>query len=273
MNNFNGSPQTRCRNMSCRPNESQRMEIILCSMELEEIQKNIIRERYIRILSNFKHRSSRYSFLYHIGHFIITVGSLIVPALMSIQYTDSGMNSDEGHTDFQDNIYWITWVVSLLVTMSNGIINLFKIDKKYYFIHTITEKLRSEGWQFMSLTGRYAVQNTTHRNQFIYFCHQVEKIKMRQIEEEYYRQEQDKKDSHNSPVSNTQKQEDINNLYPPSPNKPIYQTISGNVTSDVANIVKSIVESNKSQIQEIIASENMVASADDNEKSVNVVVE
>ena len=33
---------------------------------------------------------------------------------------------------------------------------LVKIDKKYYFLNTTLERLRSEGWQYFSLTGRYS---------------------------------------------------------------------------------------------------------------------
>jgi hypothetical protein len=123
----------------------------------------------------------------------MTVGSLIVPALLSIQYTNSATTeviSDPG--TFEYRIYWATWVISLLVTMSNGLISVFKIDKKYYIAHTTLEHLRSEGWQFLELSGRYSGFYTpsvvpTHTNQFIFFCSSVEKIKMKQVEEEYYK--------------------------------------------------------------------------------------
>jgi hypothetical protein len=52
------------------------------------------------------------------------------------------------------------------------------------------EQLRSEGWQYLELSGRYSGfygPNPTHENQFIYFSHAVEKIKMRQVEEEYFK--------------------------------------------------------------------------------------
>ncbi len=93
----------------------------------------------------------------------------------------------------ETQIYWVTWGISLLVTISNGILTLFKIDKKYYFLHTTYEQLQSEGWQFLELTGRYSgILNRhkripTHANQFLYFCYAIEKIKMKQVEEEYFK--------------------------------------------------------------------------------------
>ena len=81
----------------------------------------------------------------------------------------------------ENQLYWITWVISLLVTTSNGLLTLFKNDNKYLYLHTNTERLTSEGWQYTQLSGRYSGFHTpdkqpTHANQFIFFCHTVEKI-------------------------------------------------------------------------------------------------
>lgn len=79
-----------------------------------------------------------------------------------------------------------------MVTMANGLHNVFKIDKKYYFLHTVLNQIKSEGWQYLELSGRYSGFKTpnqlpSHDNQFVYFCHIIEKIKLKQIEEEYYK--------------------------------------------------------------------------------------
>jgi hypothetical protein len=78
------------------------------------------------------------------------------------------------------------------VTMCNALMALVKLDKRYYLVHTTLELLVSEGWQFLQLTGKYSGFHTqgvqpTHENQFIFFCQSVEKIRMRQVEEEYYK--------------------------------------------------------------------------------------
>lgn len=152
--------------------------------DITELQKKIIKQRYITVVNIFSKRCCRLSYLYHSMRVIITVGSLFVPALLSIQYTSAN--------ELATHIYWTTWTISLLVTISNGILSVFKIDKKYFFLHTTLEQLRSEGWQYLQLSGRYSGFYTpnevpTHINQFTYFCHIVEKIKMKQVEEEYYK--------------------------------------------------------------------------------------
>jgi hypothetical protein len=68
----------------------------------------------------------------------------------------------------------------------------------------VLERLRSEGWQFLELTGRYAgpllhnSEEATHKNQYRLFCHYVEKIKLSQIEDEYYKYD----DAHNPMTHN-----------------------------------------------------------------------
>ena len=172
----------------CRESEEERYEAVLESAIVDEHFKNSIRRRYIHMLREYQTRAFCYSLLYHIGHLIITVGSLVVPALLSVQYTDSV-------EQYQTQIYWLTWTLSLFVSMFNGVIVLFKVDKKYHSLHTTLERLRSEGWQYLELTGRYTGnllhngEEPTHKNQYRFFCHYVEKIKLSQIEEEYYKYE------------------------------------------------------------------------------------
>ena len=114
---------------------------ILDKIQLNDINKEIIRQRYLPILKTLQRRASNYSIIFYIGHIIITVGSLFVPALLSIQYADT-TNNDSFNKAFQIQIFWTTWVISLLVTIFNGVLTLFKIDKKYYFLNTMLERIR-----------------------------------------------------------------------------------------------------------------------------------
>ena len=160
---------------------------------LEDLQKLILHQRFLSVVKNFESRCYTFSILFHVMRILVSIGSLIVPALLSIQYSNTSSTTTIKDPDsFAYEIYWATWVISLLVTTSNGILTVFKIDKKYYFLHTTKEQLRSEGWQYLELSGRYSGFYTpgkvsSHSNQFIYFCHAIEKIKMHQVEEEYFK--------------------------------------------------------------------------------------
>ena len=215
------------------------IESVLNNIDLPLIQKQHIQARYINMLENFKKRVRKYSIIFFTGHFVITVGSLFVPALLSIQNSNVNFSID----GYSIPVYIITFIVSLLVTIFNGILTLFKIDKKYYFLNTIMERLRSEGWQYLGLSGRYSgkLQNIvpTHTNQFLYFTHQIEKIKMKQVEEEFYKT--------NDPESKEQPGAKPNELYPPS------------LTQSITSLASAVPEPVREAMQSIIKSQNIVS--------------
>ena len=219
-------------------------QLVLKNLEITDVQKQIIKVRYLNILENFQRRCRNYSYLFYLGHFTVTVGSLFVPALLSIQ------NSDKSYTftgeNFSVQVYWSTFVISILVTIFNGILTLFKVDKKYYFLNTTLERLRSEGWQYFSLTGRYSGHLVkhgppSHANQFVFFTHYTEKIKMKQVEEEYYKA--DEKTAQVAPTGgHIITQASSQDLYPPSPDQPL-SSMSSNVPDPVKEALKSLIRS------------------------------
>jgi len=167
-----------------KPPKTTAFERALTDIHISPLNKRILLERYNTLVVSLEAQTFRIAVFFHSSRCIITVGSLVVPALLSIQYTN-GVSPDMV-------IYWATWVISLLVTICNGLLTLLKVDKHYYHLHTVREQLISDGWQYLELTGKYSGFHTptthaTHENQFIFFCHSVEKIRMRQIEEEYYK--------------------------------------------------------------------------------------
>jgi hypothetical protein len=153
------------------------------SLELEPYKKLVLQERYLDVLHDFKRRAGRLSCMFYSTRLIVTIGSILVPAFLSVQGSAGSLHQAE--------IYWTTWIISVMVTICNGLMSLFKLDKKYFFIHTTLELLTSEGWQYIGLSGRYSPKNSseqpTHENQFLIFFHMAEKIKMRQVEEEYWK--------------------------------------------------------------------------------------
>jgi hypothetical protein len=186
---------------------------ILNEITLDPLKKKIIMERYNRLVLDVEQQAFRVSVSFHTSRTIITVGSLIVPALLSIQYTNSnGSNL---------SIYWTTWVVSLLVTICNGLSTLLKLDKNYYHLHTVREQLITDGWQYVELTGKYSGIRTphhppTHENQFVLFSHSIEKIRMQQIQEEYYKVP-DPQGNHGAHPVDPNKSIQPPNLLPPTP--------------------------------------------------------
>jgi hypothetical protein len=175
-------------------NENQ-IELVteaLDSLTLSPQKKLSIKHRYISLLEEYTFRSNRYSKAFHTLRIIISVGSLIVPALLSVQFTGGSSSSGSSSTQVSASVYWVVWVLSLFVTISNALMTLMKIDKKYYTLHTTLHHIVSEGWLYIELSGKYSGYKTpgeapTHENQYVYFCQSLEKIRMKQVGDEYYK--------------------------------------------------------------------------------------
>ena len=183
----------RCRH---KPIHIQSIQRNFKRITFENEQKYVVYDRMVDLLYEYHDRSCRYSSSFHTLRVVITIGSLIVPALLSVQYMDGQVSPVSATMSSQ--VYWTVWVLSLLVTMSNGIMTLLKIDKKHFVMNTTFQHLLSECWQFIELSGRYSVSHdgnqNNHDQQFLAFCHMLEKIRMKQVQDEYFKvPEQDQK--------------------------------------------------------------------------------
>lgn len=193
-------------------------DLLMDLSDLSDIQRKILVVRFCGVIASYRKRVKVVSCLFNIMRFLVTVGSLLVPALLSIQSPGSISTITS-----PDRIYWSTWAVSLSVTMSNGVLALFKIDKKYYSLNTVLEQLTSEGWQYLQLSGRYSgffgnhIHKPTHKNQFVYFCNSVEKIVMRQVEDEYYKVNEGTNSASAGSTSSSAVNGTTNSILPPSP--------------------------------------------------------
>jgi hypothetical protein len=190
--------------------ERNNIHTSLALTTLSEQHRHILKLRLEALLNVYSYRSKFYSLGFNGLRITITVGSLIVPALLSIQSP-----SDSSYTSMNIKIYWVVWIISLFVTISNGIITLFKVDKKYYNLNTTYQHIISETWQFIELSGKYSGYHTpgvipTHENQYMYFCNVLEKIQMKNVEDEYY------KITEHSPVK-THPMSSPDSLIPPTP--------------------------------------------------------
>ena len=71
-----------------------------------------------------------------------------------------------------------------MVTASNGFLQLFSLDKNYFSYSMVVEQLKTEGWQFFGLSGKYD-DFETHQQAYKSFSKSVESIKRRQVEQEF----------------------------------------------------------------------------------------
>ena len=175
--------------------ENNFMELIE-NLDLDNFHKKIIQERYLREVIFYSRKGKLIEFFYLFLSIFVTVATTILPALLSIQEIDYSDNEQEDK-NFKKKIYWTTWVVSLLITISNGLVQFFNLQQQFVSYNQTKEKLLSQGWYYLESSGSYKGKN--HRDNFISFCENIEKIKKSQVSQElmFISDNQEKKEEKN----------------------------------------------------------------------------
>ena len=79
--------------------------------------------------------------------------------------------------NFDQVTFWSSWSISLMVTISNGFLQLFSLDKNYFNYALVVEQLKTEGWQFFGLSGKYEEYPKHDTKAYKEFCKAIESIK------------------------------------------------------------------------------------------------
>ena len=146
---------------------------IIETLDLEnETDKSILKHRFLGEVVNYEARRNDVKKYYNAFRFIVTTGSILLPALLSIGQMDPAKLPK----NFDTISYWVSWTISLLVTASNGFLQLFSLDKNYLEFAITTEQLKTEGWQFFQLSGKYEDYDS-HKQAYKSFNKSIENIK------------------------------------------------------------------------------------------------
>jgi hypothetical protein len=152
----------------------------------------IIKNRFLYEVMNYEYKRDSINKYYNGLRFVMTIGSILLPAILSI----GQMDPTKLPKNFDTITYWTSWSLSLTITACNGFLQLFSLDKNYIAYSLVVEQLKTEGWQYFQLSGKYEnAQN--HGQAFKQFCKSVEGVKRKQIEQEYNGKGEDKKNKFN----------------------------------------------------------------------------
>jgi len=154
---------------------------IINTLELDsETDRNILKSRFLSEVVQYEKRKIHTKKYYDRFRFIVTVGSILLPAILSL----GQMDPNKLPKNFDQIVYWASWTISLSVTASNGFLQLFSLDKNYFEYALTTEQLKTEGWQYFQLSGKYE-DDETHQDAYKDFSKSIENIKRKQVEKEY----------------------------------------------------------------------------------------
>jgi hypothetical protein len=145
-----------------------------------ETDRGILKSRFLSEVVDYERRKLKTKKYYDIFRFIVTTGSILLPAILSL----GQMDPTKLPKNFAQITYWSSWTISLMVTASNGFLQLFSLDKNYFEYALTTEQLKTEGWQFFQLSGKYE-DDESHQEAYKDFSKSIENIKRKQVEKEY----------------------------------------------------------------------------------------
>jgi hypothetical protein len=162
----------------------------------------IIKNRFLYEVMHYEYKRDSINKYYNGLRFVMTIGSILLPAILSI----GQMDPTKLPRNFEAITYWTSWSLSLTITACNGFLQLFSLDKNYIAYSLVVEQLKTEGWQYFQLSGKYE-NAQSHGQAFKQFCKSVEGVKRKQIEQEYNGKGEDKKNKFNF-------SEELNNTLP-----------------------------------------------------------
>ena len=149
--------------------------------ELSTHNKLMLKERFIPMVNSMIIESIHSNIFYLTLQSTITIGSILVPALLSTEQISIDNNTTmEDKVRYEYNLYWSIWGISLSVTLSNAIIQLSNMDKKYVMRHIHVSQMKKEGWSFLQKSGGvYGKYKNVLHNQFIHvFWERIEKFRL-----------------------------------------------------------------------------------------------
>ena len=211
---------------------SRNVSGIVDELELEKTyDKSIIKFRFLNEISFYEQKRDHTRKYYNAFRFIVTTGSILLPAILSM----GQMDPTKLPANFDMISYWASWTISLMVTASNGFLQLFSLDKNYFSYSMVVEQLKTEGWQFFGLSGKYE-DFESHQEAYKIFSKSIESIKRKQVEQEFSNGKGDSKkkkfDFHGEMKKFSQEQKNIQSI-PEKVQSVVTEQIQDNVKIDI----------------------------------------
>ncbi len=158
---------------------------IINILPISPYHKEILRRRYSNNIGDYQQMRDCLRFTYRLFQIIISIGSVIVPALLSVHMTEYVQTNDY---DVQINI--IVLIISIVVSICTHIIHIFKLDEMYHLYAITLEKMKTLWYHYSSLSGPF--MGTTHKTSFPIFINMMEEIIINQKFQEYVDSKSDK---------------------------------------------------------------------------------
>ena len=138
------------------------IDIIYKNIDLEDNDKEILLIRYINIIKKIEKKYKKNENYYTMSTVFTGIASILVTGFISINTLDTLKNNIN---ELSNSLWWITWSMSLSISLINMISSFYKWDRKYLLMFKIFYKLEQEIWMYIESVGPYRKKQNLKDNQ------------------------------------------------------------------------------------------------------------
>jgi hypothetical protein len=146
-------------------------DTMIGELRLSELRRRFLRARWLDQLLWVEDRADYNRRRYFFWRLITIIGGVIVPALVTVN-----LNGTAG-----PGLTWATFAISLLVAVSAAVEGFFRYGERWRHYRRTAELLKTEGWQFLQLTGHYR-RHAAHALAYPLFASRVEDILQQDVD-------------------------------------------------------------------------------------------
>jgi uncharacterized protein DUF4231 len=136
-------------------------------LDLEPQRKRFLRSRWLDQVAWTEGKAGRARNRYYGLRLTTLVGALLVPALATLDPADDTA---------KNAVRVATWVVGLVVATSAAVEGFFHYGERWRTYRRTAELLKTEGWLYLQLSGRYSADGATHADVYPMFALRVEEL-------------------------------------------------------------------------------------------------
>ncbi len=141
------------------------LEEMIELLQITDTQKRFLRSRWHDQVKWMETKARQTQIRYYALRMTAIVGGVIVPALVGLNFSDA----------WNETVRAAAFVLGLLVAISVAVEEFFHYGERWRHYRSTVEMLKSEGWQFFQLSGRYS-EYDRHKDAYRKFADHVEQI-------------------------------------------------------------------------------------------------
>ncbi|HLL15249.1 MAG TPA: DUF4231 domain-containing protein [Pyrinomonadaceae bacterium] len=144
-------------------------------LSLSNLQKGFVRSRWLQQVLRLDYELQRALKKYQILRLLTALGCLVILMLVSVGFDEARLGT------WATPVRYLTILFTLLVSGSVVVEHLFNYGQRWRDTEQNLERLQTEGWRFLQLSGHYR-HYENHAAAFSAFVNQVEELSQHEVE-------------------------------------------------------------------------------------------